>query len=54
MKADISQAAMLSSFRCLASPIWLYTLFKPLPSSFHSLLDGLYWYIMPCTIRPHL
>ena len=39
---DISQAAMFSSFRGLASPIWLCTRLKPLPSSFHSLLDGLY------------
>ena len=39
---DISQAAMFSSFRGLASPIWLCTLLKPLPSSFLSLLDGLY------------
>ena len=39
---DISQAAMFSSFRGLAFPIWLCTLLKPLPSSFSSLLDGLY------------
>ena len=39
---DISQAAMFSSFRGLASLIWLCTLLKPLPSSFPSLLDGLY------------
>ena len=39
---DISQAAMFSSFRGLASPIWLCTLLKPFPSSFLSLLDGLY------------
>ena len=39
---DISQAAMFRSFRGLASPIWLCTLLKLLPSSFLSLLDGLY------------
>ena len=39
---DISQATMFSSFRGLASPIWLCTLLKPLSSSFLSLLDGLY------------
>ena len=39
---NIGQAAMFSSFRGLASPIWLCTLLKPLPSSFPSLLDGLY------------
>ena len=40
---DISQVAMFSSFRGLASPIYLYTLLKPPPSSFLSLLDGLYY-----------
>ena len=38
----ISQAAMFSSFRGLASPIWLCTLLNPLPSSLLSLLDVLY------------
>ena len=39
---DISQAAMFSSFRGLASLIWLCTHLNPLPSSPLSLLDGLY------------
>ena len=39
---DISQAAMFSSFRGLASPIWLCTLLNSLPSSLISLLDRLY------------
>ena len=39
---NINQAAMFSSFRGLASPIWLRTLLNPLPSSLISLLDGLY------------
>jgi len=39
---DISQAAMFSSFRSLASPIRLCTLLNLLPSSLISLLDGLY------------
>ena len=39
---DISQVAMFSSFRDLASPIWLCTLLKRLPFSFPSFLDGLY------------
>ena len=39
---DISQAAMFSSFKGLASPIWLCTLLNPLSSSLLSLLDGLY------------
>ena len=39
---DISQAAMFSRFRGLASPIWFCTLLNPLPSFFLSLLDGLY------------
>ena len=39
---DISQAAMFSRFRGLASPIWLCTLLNSLPSSILSLLDGLY------------
>ena len=33
---------MLSRFRSLAYPIWLYTILNPLPSSLISLLDGLY------------
>ena len=41
-RVNINQAAMFSRFRGLASPIWLCTLLKPLPSSFPSLLDGLY------------
>ena len=40
--ANISQAAMFSRFRGLASPIWFCTLLNPLPSSLLSLLDGLY------------
>ena len=39
---NISQTAMLSRFRSLAYPIWLYTILNPLPSSLISLLDGLY------------
>ena len=39
---DINQVAMFSSFRDLASPIWLCTLLNPLSSSLLSLLDGLY------------
>ena len=39
---DISQAAMFSRLRGLASPIWLCTLLNPLPSSLISLLDCLY------------
>ena len=39
---DMSQVAMFSRFRDLASPIWLCTLLNPLPSSLLSLLDGLY------------
>ena len=39
---DISQATMFNSFRGLASLIWLCTLLNPFPSSFLSLLDGLY------------
>ena len=39
---DISQVAMCSRFRGLASPIWLYTLLNPLPTSLLSLLDCLY------------
>ena len=39
---DISQAAMFSRFRGLASPICLCTLLNPFPSSFIYLLDGLY------------
>ena len=39
---DISQAAMFSRFRGLASPIWLCTLLNPLLSSLIYLLDGLY------------
>ena len=39
---DISQTTMFGNFRGLPSPIWLCTLLKPLPSSFPSLLDGLY------------
>ena len=39
---DISQAAMFSRFRGLASLIWLCTLLNPFPSSLISLLDGLY------------
>ena len=39
---DMSQAAIFSRFRGLASPIWLCTLLKPLPSSLLSLLNGLY------------
>ena len=39
---DISQTAMFNSFRGLASPIWLCTLLKPLPSSSPSFLDSLY------------
>ena len=40
--ANISQAAMFSRFRGLASLIWFCTLLNPLPSSLLSLLDGLY------------
>ena len=40
--ANISQAAMFSRFRGLASPIWFCTLLNPFPSSLLSLLDGLY------------
>ena len=39
---DISQAAMFSRFRGLASSIWLCTLLNPFPSSLISLIDGLY------------
>ena len=39
---DISQTAMFSRFRGLASLIWLCTLLNSLPSSLISLLDGLY------------
>ena len=39
---DISQETVFSRFKGLASPIWLCTLLNPLPSSFLSLLDGLY------------
>ena len=39
---DISQVAMFSIFRGLASPIWLCTLKNPLPSSLLFVLDGLY------------
>ena len=39
---DISQAAMFSRFKGLASPIWLCTLLNPLPSFLISFLDGLY------------
>ena len=38
---DISQAAMFSRFRGLASPIWLCTLLNPLSSSLLSLLNEL-------------
>ena len=37
-----SQVIAVSRFRSLASPIWLCTLSNPFPSSFLSLLDGLY------------
>ena len=39
---DISQTAMFSRFRGLASSIWLCTILNPLPSSLISLLDRLY------------
>ena len=39
---DISQAAMFSRFRGLASPIWLCILLNPFPSFLLSLIDGLY------------
>ena len=39
---DISQVAIFSKFRGLASPIWLCILLNPLPSSLFSLLDRLY------------
>ena len=39
---DLSQAAVASRFRGLASPIWLYTLLNPSPSSSLFPLDGFY------------
>ena len=51
---DISQAAMFSRFRGLASPIWLCTFLNPfLPPSFLSWI-GCIRFIMPWTICPHL
>ena len=39
---NLSQAVVASRFRGLASPIWLYTLLNPSPSSSLFLLDGFY------------
>ena len=38
----LSQTAIVSRFRSLASPLWFMYSFKPLPSSPLSPLDGLY------------